>query len=306
TLIAARAGGYPHVPGIWNEEQIGSWKEITDSVHTCGSYIFLQLWALGRSGYPTQLRGEDAAFPYISASDVQLKSTDEAPRPLSVLEIQEYVSLYVQAAKNALRAGFDGVEVHAGNGYLIDQFLQDVSNKRSDDYGGSVEKRSRFALEVLRAVTQTIGADRTGIRVSPWSTWGEMRMTDPRPTFTYLVWQMKATHPDLAYIHVVEPRISGDGDIEEDDSTASNDFLRALWAPKTFISAGGYSRDSALERAEKDGDLIAFGRQFLANPDLPVRLMKALSTNEPDRTTFYLPGSEMGYTDYPALEESTA
>ncbi|KAJ7478737.1 hypothetical protein B0H11DRAFT_2028499 [Mycena galericulata] len=305
TFIAARAGGIAHVPGIWDAAQIAAWKEITDSVHAAGSHIFLQLWALGRAADPNQLRKEDASFPYVSASDVKMESAKETPRPLAVTEIQEHVDLYAQAARNALRAGFDGVEIHAANGYLIDQFSQDVSNKRKDEYGGSVENRARFALEVVDAVTSAVAGDRTGIRLSPWSRFQEMGMADPKPTFTYLVSQIKAAHLDFAYIHVVEPRIAGDDDAIGHDSDG-NDFLPALWAPRTLISAGGYTRESALSRAENEGDLIAFGRRFLANPDLPVRLMKRIPLNETDRKTFFRVESAEGYTDYPFAGEVAA
>ncbi|KAJ7192914.1 hypothetical protein GGX14DRAFT_593749 [Mycena pura] len=306
TYIAARAGGTPNFPGIWNEEQIAAWKEVTDSVHAAGSHLYLQIRALGRAVNPQHLQMEDPSFPYVSASDVKLASATSSPRPLVVNEIREYVELYAQAAKNALRAGFDGVEIHGANGYLIDQFIQDVSNKRTDEYGGSVEKRCRFALEVLEAVTNAVGADRTGIRLSPWSTFQDMRMLDPTPTFAHLVSQIKKTHPDLAYLHVIEPRINGNTDAEgsvEDDSE-SNDFIRALWAPKILISAGGYTRESALARAEKTGELIGFGRPFLANPDLPLRLMKNLAMNQPNRKTFYTAASPEGYTDYPFAGQS--
>ncbi|KAJ7495529.1 NADH:flavin oxidoreductase/NADH oxidase [Mycena latifolia] len=309
TFIAARAGGYPHIPGIWSEEQIAAWKEITDSVHAAGSHFFLQLWALGRAADPEGLRKEDTSFPFVSASDVKISTGKESPRPLTVPEIHEYVGLYAQAAKNALRAGFDGVEIHGANGYLIDQFTQDVSNKRTDAYGGNLENRARFALEVVEAVTNAVGANRTGIRLSPWSTFQEMGMADPKPTFAHIVSQIKQLYPDFAYIHVVEPRISGDNDNQAGSDVASNDWLRALWAPKKMISAGGYTREKALARAEAQPDeLIAFGRQFLANPDLPVRLMKGLRLNEPNRETFYRAGSPTGYTDYPFAgdEEATA
>ncbi|KAJ7042341.1 hypothetical protein C8F04DRAFT_1219320 [Mycena alexandri] len=298
TFIAACAGGYPHVPGIWSEEQVAAWKEITESVHAAGSYFFLQLWALGRAASPGQLRKEDPRFPYVSASDVKLASQKETPRPLTVPEIKEYIELYAQAARNALRAGFDGVEVHGANGYLIDQFTQDVSNHRTDDYGGTPENRCRFALQVLDAVSNAVGADRTGIRLSPWSTFQEMGMDDPKPTFAHLVSQIKKSHPDLAYLHVVEPRISGDKDNTRHNET-SNDFIHEIWAPNTLITAGGYTRETAIERAEETNGLIAFGRQFLANPDLPVRLMKNVPTNVPDRKTFYRAASATGYTDYP-------
>ncbi|KAJ7673852.1 hypothetical protein DFH06DRAFT_750779 [Mycena polygramma] len=303
TFIAARAGGDAGIPGIWSEEQIAAWKEITDSVHAAGSYIFLQLWALGRAAKPEQLREEDPSFPFVSASDIKLTYSDETPRPLTVAEIEEYVGLYGQAAKNAIRAGFDGVEVHAANGYLIDQFIQDVSNHRTDEYGGSPANRSRFALEVLDAVTKAVGDERTGIRLSPWSPFQEMGMADPKPTFTYLVSQIKKAHPALAYVHVVEPRIAGGSDSHEAKEEASNDFIRAIWAPGTLISAGGYTRETAIARAQKEENaLVAFGRTFLANPDLPVRLMKNLPTNEPDRATWFTRGPK-GYADYPFAEE---
>ncbi|KAJ7664077.1 hypothetical protein B0H17DRAFT_1092396 [Mycena rosella] len=304
TFIAARAGGQSHVPGIWSEEQIAAWKEITDSVHAAGSHFFLQLWALGRAAEPEQLRKEDPSFPFVSASDVKLTSSNESPRALTVREIQEYVGMYAQAAKNALRAGFDGVEIHGANGYLIDQFIQDVSNKRTDDYGGRLENRVRFALEVVEGVTNAVGAERTGIRLSPWSTFQDMGMADPKPTFTHLVSEIKKSYPNFAYIHVIEPRVAGDNDHAGDDSS-SNDFLRAAWAPKRMISAGGYARDTALARAEEHPDeVIAFGRQFLANPDLPLRLMRGIRLNEPNRETFYRAGSPTGYTDYPFARDA--
>ncbi|KAJ6608510.1 NADH:flavin oxidoreductase/NADH oxidase [Mycena sp. CBHHK59/15] len=300
TFIAARAGGFAHIPGIWSEDQIAAWKEITDSVHAAGSFFFLQLWALGRTAEPKQLRAEDPSFAYVGASDVGMKDEKESPRPLTVAEIQEYVTLYAQAAKNAIRAGFDGVEIHCANGYLLDQFIQPTSNNRTDEYGGSVENRSRFTLQVAEAVTKAVGPERTGLRLSPWSSFNEVGMDDPKPTYTYLVSQLKALHPSLAYLHIVEPRISGDktaGDAA--DSAASNAFIRSIWAPKALISAGGYTRDSALQRAESEGDLIAFGRQFLANPDLPLRLKMGIPHNAYDRKTFYLAASPKGYIDYP-------
>ncbi|KAJ7617324.1 hypothetical protein FB45DRAFT_992774 [Roridomyces roridus] len=301
TFIAAKAGGYAYVPGIWSEDQIDAWKEITDSVHAAGSYMFMQLWALGRATEPNQLRKEDPSFPFVSASDIPIESgpNQEIPRPLTVEEIQEYVGLYTQAARNAIRAGFDGVELHGANGYLIDQFTQDVTNTRTDEYGGSIENRTRFALEVIDAVTKAIGAERTAIRLSPWSKFQAMGMADPKPTFTYLVSKIKAAHPDFAYIHLVEPRISGSSDDADTyGPMASNHFLKNVWRGKRIILAGGYTRETALDRAE-EGSLIAFGRKFIANPDLPVRLMQGIPLNEPNRKTFYVPGSPEGYTDYP-------
>ncbi|KAF7342493.1 putative inactive dehydrogenase EasA [Mycena venus] len=297
TFIAARAGGYSHVPGIWSPEQIAAWKSVTQAVHAKGSFIFMQLWALGRAANYAQMQSEDPSLPYVSASDVPLSSRSGPLRALTVAEIKEYVGLYAQAAKNAIEAGFDGVEVHGANGYLVDQFLQDVSNKRTDHYGGNVENRARFALEVIDAVAAAIGAERTAIRFSPWSPFQEMGMPDPLPTFSYVISELAARYPSLAYLHLVEPRVSGNSE-REAATHESNDALHALWAPRPFVRAGGFTRESALEAAE-NGDLVAFGRQYISNPDLPARLEKDVPLTAYDRSTFYLVGenSPQGYTD---------
>ncbi|CAK5274075.1 unnamed protein product [Mycena citricolor] len=304
TFIDECASGYLNVPGIWSEAQFAAWKEITDAVHAQGSFIFLQLWALGRAAQPSTL----GDHPYVSASGIPLRDrpADQIkPRPLSKAEIAEYARLYARAAANAVhKAGFDGVEIHGANGYLIDQFLQDVSNVRSDEYGGSVENRARFALEVVDAVVAAVGPKKAALRISPWNTWQDMGMKDPKPTFSYLVEQIKARHPDLAFIHAVEPRVSG-ADIRAEDSMPedmSNDFVRQIWSSgsRRLISAGGYTRDAAIRDGEK-GDLVAFGRRYIANPDLPSRLLHDYPLNPYDRKTFYDAGSSSpkGYTDYP-------
>ncbi|KAJ7131420.1 hypothetical protein C8R44DRAFT_699213 [Mycena epipterygia] len=310
TYIAARAGGYDHVPGIWSEEQIAAWKQITDAVHAKGSFIYLQLWALGRAARPAQLKAEDPSLPFVSASDIPLSerpASDIAPRPLTVAEIQEYTKLYATAASNAVhKAGFDGVEVHNANGYLLDQFLQDVSNIRTDDYGGSPENRSRFTLEVVDAVVAAVGPKKTGIRISPWNTVQDMGMQDPKPTFAYLVSQLVKRHPEFAYIHVVEPCIDAINLRDVVPEGWSNDFFRDIWvcpqSNRRFISAGGYTRDLALEFANEKDDIIAFGRLFIANPDLPDRLLHDIPLNDYDRTWFYGPSTTdpKGFTDYPS------
>ncbi|KAJ7115106.1 hypothetical protein C8R43DRAFT_1038984 [Mycena crocata] len=307
TFIAQRAGGYQHIPGIWSPEQIAAWKVVTDNVHAKGSFVFMQLWALGRAADAEQLKKEDPSFPYVSASDVPLAGHGAPPRPLTVEEIKDYVGLYAQAAKNAIEAGFDGVEIHGANGYLLDQFIQDVSNKRTDQYGGSIENRARFPLEVVDAVATAIGAEKTAIRFSPWSPFQEMGMTDPIPTFSYAISQIAARHPTLAYLHLVEPRINGNATRTEVGAHESNDALRALWAPRPLISAGGFTRQGALEKAEQ-GDLVAFGRLFISNPDLPVRLQKDIPLAAYERSTFYLIGenSPRGYTDQPAATVAVA
>ncbi|KAJ7850142.1 hypothetical protein B0H13DRAFT_2401508 [Mycena leptocephala] len=289
TFIAARAGGTAHVPGIWSPEQITAWKSVTQAVHAKCSFIFMQLRALGRTANHAQLLVEDPSFPYVSASDIPLSSCSGPLRALTVAEIKEYVGLYAQAAKNAIEAGFDGIEIHGANGYLVDQFLQDVSNKRTDEYGGSIENRARFALEIIDAVAAAIGAERTAIRFSPWSTFQEMGMSDPLPTFSYVISELATRNSSLAYLHLIESR--------------SNDALRALWAPRPFMRAGGFTRETALEAAE-GGDLVGLGgiisRIFhLFQPDLPARLETDAPLTAYNRSTFYLVGenSPRGYTD---------
>ncbi|KAJ3769320.1 NADH:flavin oxidoreductase/NADH oxidase [Lentinula raphanica] len=324
TFIAQKAGLYTHAPGIWNEAQIEGWKKVTKAVHDKGSFIFLQLWALGRAADIEALHAANPDYPFVSSSDIPIPPKDSssepgpAPRPLTIDEIKEYVELYATAAENAVtKAGFDGVEIHGANGYLIDQFLQDVCNHRTDEYGGSVEKRCEFALEVTKGVVNVIGEERTGIRISPWAPFEGMGMENPIPTFSYLVSKLKEIFPKLAYLHVVEPGISG-GAYVESTSSALNDFIRDIWLPRPLITCGRYSRQSALEVSEKaltqleneglakdsGGELIAFGKLFLANPDLPFRLKEDLPLNKYDRTTFYIPGdtSGRGYTDYPFYE----
>ncbi|KAJ7097540.1 hypothetical protein C8R44DRAFT_811591 [Mycena epipterygia] len=316
TYIAARAGGLDHVPGIWSEEQIAAWKQITNAVHAKGSFIYLQLWALGRAARPVQLKAEDSSLPFVSASDIPLRerpASDMAPRPLTVAEIQEYTKLYATAASNAVhKAGFDGVELHSANGYLLDQFLQDVSNVRTDDYGGSPENRSRFTLEVVDAVVAAVGPKKTGIRISPWNTWHDMGMQDPIPTFAYLVSQLVNRHPEFAYIHVIEPRIDATTLRDLVPAGWTNDIFRDIWVSpqsnRRFISAGGYTRDLAVEFADKKDDIIVFGRPFISNPDLPDRLLHDIPLNAYDRTRFYGPATTdpKGFTDYPFVNGSVA
>ncbi|KAE9393240.1 NADH:flavin oxidoreductase/NADH oxidase [Gymnopus androsaceus JB14] len=309
TLIEHEAGGYAHVPGIWSDEQIASWKEVTSAVHAKGSFIFLQIWALGRVAVPGKPDMEpNYPYDFVSASDIPMDpSSTEKPRPLTISEIQKYIGWYSIAAKNAVeRAGFDGVEIHAANGYLLDQFLQDVSNVREDSYGGSVENRARFVLEVVDAVVKAVGPSKTAIRISPWNTFQGMKMKDPRPTFKYLVQEIKKAHPTLSYIHFVEPRADGFDILDDVPDHENNDFIREVWTQegtaRWSITAGGYVRESAISAAEKNkGELVAFGRLFIGNPDLPYRLEHDISLNKPDRTTYYDPNSTApeGYTDYP-------
>ncbi|KAF7347200.1 putative inactive dehydrogenase EasA [Mycena venus] len=317
TLIAERAGASKHAPGIWSDEQIAAWKQITDRVHSKGSFMFLQLWALGRA-FDNYLDPAEANIPYISASDVPLTG-GPTPRALTVDEIQEFIQLYATAASNAVhKAGFDGVEIHSANGYLLDQFLHDRSNIRTDAYGGSIENRTRFPLEVVDAVVKAVGQKKTAYRVSPWGTYlgsifsfsssciadfqlTDMHFADPMPTYAYLFTQLRNRFPDLAYVHVVEPRADGGETVSEVKEGHSNDFLREIWGERPLISAGGYTRATAIAVAEDKGDLVAFARGYVANPDLPYRLIHDIPLTVGDRALYYAPGSidPKGYTDYP-------
>ncbi|KAK1228095.1 hypothetical protein PQX77_008866 [Marasmius sp. AFHP31] len=322
TYIHPRAGGTANVPGIWSDAQIQAWKEIVDAVHAKGSYIYMQLWALGRAANPHQLTSEDPSYPYVSASDVPLsdrKKDDPAPRPLTVEEIKDYAQYFAQAASNAVhKAGFDGVEIHGAHGYLVEQFLKASSNRRTDEYGGSIENRSRFALEVVDAIVKAVGPRKAGIRLSPWATIQDSSEQDPRPLYSYLVNEIKKAHPTLSYIHLVEPRVNGVFDVKGDLGDQNNDFIRDIWTNgpggnesehgRRLISAGNFTLETATEHADTTGDLVAFGRRFIANPDLPYRLRQNIPLTPYNRKTFYVHAGTQnpeGYTDYPFAQDGS-
>ncbi|KAL0961555.1 hypothetical protein HGRIS_006494 [Hohenbuehelia grisea] len=304
TLIAPQAGGYTNVPGIWSDAQIEAWKQITDAVHAQGSFMNCQIWAMGRTARPEVAAA--GGFPYVSASNIPTDRRDVSPRPLTKDEIKQYVELYAQAASNAVnRAGFDGVEIHGANGYLIDQFLQDVSNVRDDEYGGSIENRARFGLDVVKSVVDAVGQDRTSIRLSPWNISQAMGMADPKPTFSYFVSRLVQLFPNLAYLHLIED-YDFDTDLRNEaygTPGKDNEFIREVWGSRPFITNGGHDLKSAIAAGEK-GSIVSFGRQFISNPDLPYKLINSLPLTIYDRTTFYSPGdtSGKGYTDYPFAE----
>ncbi|KAI0064364.1 FMN-linked oxidoreductase [Artomyces pyxidatus] len=304
TVIAPHSGGFKNNSVLWSDDQIAGWKKIVDMVHAKGSFIYCQLWDTGAAGIPSIYR-EDG-YPYVGAGDLLFEDHDEHPRPLTVDEIHGRVELYVAAARSAVfEAGFDGVELHALNGYLLDQFLQPNANNRTDEYGGSIENRIRFPLEALDAIVAAVGAKKTAMRLSPWSRFQGMGMPDPVPTFRALVTRIRDTHPDLSYLHVVEPRIDGGSTARASTEGESNDFIREIWGPeRRMISAGGFTRESGLETAEKTGSLIAYGRYFIANPDLVRRLKENAPLNTANRATYYGPGPE-GYVDYPFLGEES-
>lgn len=297
TFITPRAGGMPNVPGIYSEAQVAAWKEVTDAVHAKGSHIFLQLWSLGRVAKPAVLAAE-GGFDVVSSSETPAGVELPTPRALTEAEIQSWIGDYAQAANNAIAAGFDGVEIHAANGYLIDQFTQDTCNKRTDGWGGSVEKRGRFAVEVMRAVVDAVGADRTGIRFSPWSTFQGMRMSEPEPQFSYLA--SKTAEMKLAYVHLVESRVSGNADVESTDQL--DFFLDAYGKASPVIIAGGYKPDSAKDAVDakyvNHDTIIAFGRHFISNPDLPFRVKANIPLVPYRRDFFYIPQEPKGYVDY--------
>jgi len=301
TVISARASGYANVPGIHTAAQISQWKEVTAAVHEKGSYIFLQLWALGRVANPENIKAE--GFDVVGASPVPYSDTAATPREMTEEEIHGFIGDYAQAAKNAIEAGFDGVEIHGANGYLIDQFLQDNSNKRTDAWGGSIEKRARFGLEVAKAVVDAVGPERTGIRLSPFSIFQGMKMEEPIPQFSYVIEGLKKVK--LAYLHVVESRVSGSAEI---DATEKVDFAVDVWGDTSpvFI-AGGFEPESAKRAVEEEYPqhevAIVFGRYFISNPDLPFRILNEVPLEPYDRDTFYKPKSPDGYITYPFSKE---
>lgn len=303
TFIAPRAGGMSNVPGIYNAAQISAWKKITDSVHKNGSSIYLQLWALGRAAEEAQLKKEFGETAKVVSASSDPFPGGATPTSLSDEEIWEYIESYKQGALNAIEAGFDGVEIHGANGYLVDQFLQDVSNKRTDAWGGSIEKRARFGLEVSKAVVGAIGAEKTGIRMSPFSKFQGMGMEDPVPQFTYYTRELKKLK--LAYVHVVEARIAGNATV---DSTGSIDFIIDIWDNQSpvFI-AGGFSAETAAKAVDEDypGKDIAvvFGRYWISNPDLVYRIKENIEFTPYDRKTFYNKKQLLGYTDWAFSKE---
>ncbi|KAJ3731227.1 NADH:flavin oxidoreductase/NADH oxidase [Lentinula guzmanii] len=290
TLTGPRATGFPGAPGVWSDEQISAWKEVVEAVHAKGSYIYLQIAAMGRLAQLSVLKSYDLTYDVVGAGDIPVEG-GEVPRPMSIEEIQASTELFAQAAANAVhKAGFDGVELHGANGTLIDQFIQDISNNRTDEYGGSIENRVRYPLEVVDAVARAVGEEKTAIRFSPWSRDSDMGMKDPIPTYTYLISQLKEKHPNLAYLHLIQSR-------NLDNPKETNEDFFDVWLPRPLIVADGFTRETALKVAERDGVLVAFGRHFISNPDLPLRLKADIPLTHYDRTTFY-GGEEKGYIDY--------
>ena len=306
TQVSEEGQGYPGTPGIHSGLQIDGWREVTDRVHETGGTIFLQLWHVGRISHPElQPLGAVpvAPSPIRPAGDAMTPTGMKPfvrPRALEIDEISHVTAQFRQAAINADRAGFDGVEIHGANGYLLDQFTRDSTNVRNDRYGGSVENRCRFPLEVTDAVIGVWGAERVGYRVSPLQTYNDIIDHDPMRTFSYLIEELAKR--DLLYLHLVELG----GGMEAGDSLDKRhplfSYLRELW-PNMFITNGGYNRQKADSIIGLGlADMVSFGSLYLANPDLPERLHTDAKLNTPNRSTFY-GGGAAGYTDYPFLRE---
>jgi N-ethylmaleimide reductase len=294
--------GYPRIPGIFSAEQVAGWKKITDAVHAGGAKMFIQFMHTGRIGHPLNLpAGAKVVAPSAVAAKGEMFTDAEGLKPhpiphaMTAADIKSTIAEFVQAAKNAMAAGFDGVELHGANGYLLEQFIRPNSNTRTDNYGGSIENRARFALEVIDATIAAIGKDKVGIRLSPFGVFNDMPLyPEMEADYTYLAQKLNAA--GLLYIHLVDHSSMGAPKVPDSmKATFRSVFKGAL------ILSGGY--DAA--RAESDlaagkADLIAVGKPFLANPDLVARWKAGAAVNAPDMKTFYTPGPK-GYTDYPAL-----
>lgn len=317
TAITHQGQGYADVPGLYSKEALDGWKRVTDAVHAGGGKIVVQMWHVGRISHTTLQ--PDNGKPVSSTNRVAKAKTylvnpdgtgsfaeTSEPRALEASEIPGIIEDYRKAARAAIDAGFDGVEIHGANGYLLDQFMRDGVNDRTDEYGGSIENRTRFTFAVVEAVTREIGARRTAIRISPVTPSGESYDSNPQALFTRVVEGLAKY--DLAYIHVVEGQTGGERDYRQGDNP-SFDYkaLRAAYekagGKAAWMVNNGYVRDMAVEAIE-DGkaDLVAFGKPFISNPDLVERLEKNLPLNTPDQATFYGGGTK-GYIDYPLLEK---
>ena len=315
TAISHQGQGYADVPGIWNQEQIAGWKKVTDAVHGAGGKIVVQLWHVGRVSH-TELQPDQQAPVAQSAITAKTKTVlikdgvptfvaTSAPRALRLEELPNIVADYRHAARCAIEAGFDGIEVHAANGYLLDQFLRAGSNRRDDAYGGSIENRARLLIEVVQAITQEIGSARVGIRLSPVTPANDAFDPEPQALFEHVVRQLGPLQ--LAYLHVIEGATGAARDFTQGQSPFDYVALRAQYQQAgghgAWMVNNGYDRVLADQALKQSADLVAFGKLFIANPDLPQRLRDGAALNTPDRSTFY-GGAEKGYTDYPALAAS--
>jgi N-ethylmaleimide reductase len=308
TAVGACARGYYHAPGLYTDEHVAGWKRITDAVHAKGGYFFTQLWHAGRTTHISITGSQPVTASvdptYWADPSIVVDTPDgfrqtSPHRALETAEIPGILVQYREAARNAKRAGFDGVELMAANGHLIDQFLQDKTNKRTDRYGGSIENRARLLIEVVQTLAEVWGADRVGVRLAPSGTFNGMGDSNPRALFRAAAERLDGV--GLAYLHLIEPRVKGGETIAEEQApVAAQELSKFFRGP--VIAAGGFNPETAeASVARGDASLIAFGRHFIANPDLPNRIERGLPLNPYDRSTFY--GYDgRGYTDYPAYD----
>ena len=308
TAITAQGHGYPQMPGIHSSEQIVGWRGVTGAVHVAGGRIALQIVHHGRWSHSSY--NPDGSLPVapsaitppgMAYTPAFQQVPYETPRALETAELPALVTSFRQAAKNAMEAGFDAVEVHGANGFLLDQFLQDGSNHRTDAYGGSIENRARLLLEVIDGIASDIGKERLGVRLSPHGNLGGLSDSDTVPHFTYVIGELSKR--GIAYLHMIEPRASsaGFGDDASVDSANNAKLFRHVFNGP-MITAGGYTAEMAVDTVTGGlADAVAFGRMFIANPDLPERIRKGTALNAFDRPTAYGGGAH-GYTDYPRLD----
>ena len=291
--------GYPSTPGIYTDEQVKHWQQVTDAVHTKGGRIFIQIWHCGRISHPDFHNGELPVAPSAIKPNGQAFTTEGlkdfvTPRALSVDEISEIVQQYKHSAKQAMKAGFDGVEIHSANGYLLDQFLRDSTNQRDDKYGGSIENRMRFLLEVTEAVIEEVGSDKVGVRISPVNEFNDISDSNPQALFSAVATALSQLKP--IYLHAVEVNMAGKADSSVDMEKIRKNFSGF------YIANGGYDKNRGNHViASGLADMVAYGVDFLANPDLPERFKLEQTLNKADPETFY-GGGQRGYTDYSTLE----
>lgn len=306
TTISPSARGWFGAPGLFSDAQVEGWRRITDAVHAKGGFMFSQLWHTGRSSHVDVTGGSSPVSASVNPAyweDVSRRTSTPSgwvhPSPHRALEIAEIAAIvddYRQAAERAKAAGFDGVELHGANGYLIDQFMQDNSNHRTDTYGGAIENRARLLLEAVEALVSVWGPDRIAVRIGPAGKWNDMDDSDPTALFNYVALQLNRF--DLAYLHIVEPRVSGNVVTAEGQGPIAAEQLRKVFKGK-IMAAGGFEPETAEAVLQKgDADLVAFGRHFISNPDLPARIRDGWPLSAYDRDSFYTFDAK-GYVDYP-------
>ncbi|WP_373035842.1 alkene reductase [Sulfurimonas sp.] len=298
TQISTLGIGYPCTPGIHTKEQVQGWKKITQIVHEKGSRIFLQLWHVGRISHSAYHKGKLPLAPSAIKPSGEIYTYEgmkefETPKALGVEEIKEIVKEYAKGAKNAIEAGFDGVEIHGANGYLIDQFLRDGTNKREDEYGSNIQNRSRFLFEIIEAVTKEVEADKVGLRLSPSGTFNDMSDSNPQEHFKYVC--EKLNDYNLAYLHIVDAL---EGDIRHGANVVELSILREAYKGILIVN-GGYTKDRGNKTIQNNlADAVAFAALYISNPNLPEAFKNNKKLREADPSTFYTQ-DEKGYTDYP-------